>query len=172
MPAYEPPPLHQFDADGFVLPPFKAGQFPFVVAVAGGVSYTPADGRFVRRKVLNLLANKLHTHNVHFHLAPSPGAARLLYDTLDAGRKHTAQVAHRGEELWGRAWEFRAAYALLDCAHALILFEPLDLIARYAKRLAELVPGRDGREGCGVKVAVIPEPGRAGTLTPCPHPRR
>jgi len=32
----------------------------------------------------------------------------------------------------------------MDCAHALILFEPLDLIARYAKMLAELVPDHDG----------------------------
>ena len=90
--SWEPPPLHQFDADGFVLPPFDPARFPFVVAVAGGPCYTAADGRFVRRKVLDLLAHKLHTHNVAFHLAPSPGAARILYDTLDAGRKHTAQV--------------------------------------------------------------------------------
>jgi hypothetical protein len=154
-----PPPLHQFDADGFVLPPFEAGQFPFVVAVAAGVHYTAADGRFVRRKVLDLLAYKLTTHNVSFPLAPSPGAARILYDTLDAGRKHTAQVIHRGRDLWGRTADFRAAFALMDCAHALILFEPLDLIARYAKMLAELVPDRDGREGSGVKVAVVKRPG-------------
>jgi hypothetical protein len=154
-----PPPLHQFDADGFVLPPFEASRFPFVVAVAGGASYTAVDERFVRRKVLDLLAHKLTTHNVSFHLAPSPGAARILYDTLDAGRKHNAQVIHRAQELWGRAADFRAAFALMDCAHALILFEPLDLIARYAKLLAELVPDRDGVEGRGVRVAEVKRPG-------------
>ncbi len=158
MSAYTPPPLHQFDADGFVLPPFTTSRFPFVVAVAGGTCYTPADGRFVRRKVLDLLAVKLTTHNVAFHLAPSPGAARILYDTLDAGRKHSAQVIHRGRDLWGRAADFRSAFALMDCAHALILFEPLDLIARYAKRLAELVPDRDSVEGRGVRVAVVKRP--------------
>lgn len=159
MSTYTPPPLHRFDDDGFVLPPFTAGRFPFVVAVAGGTCYTEADGRFVRRKVLDLLSVKLTTHNVAFHLAPSPGAARIIYDTLDAGRKHTAQVVYRSRELWGRAADFRAAFALMDCAHALILFEPLDLIARYAKMLADLVPGRDGRDGTGVKVAVVKRPG-------------
>jgi hypothetical protein len=154
-----PPPLHRFDADGFVLPPFEASRFSFVVAVAGGACYTAADGRFVRRKVLDLLAYKLTTHNVCFHLAPSPGAARILYDTMDAGRKHNAQVIHRATELWGRAADFRSAFALMDCAHALIVFEPLDLIARYAKMLAELVPDRDGVAGRGVKVAVVKRPG-------------
>ncbi len=175
-PQWVPPPIHQFDDDGFVLPPFKAGQFPFVVAVAGGACYTAADGRFVRRKVLDLLAYKLTTHNVCFHLAPSPGAARILYDTLDAGRKHNAQVIHRARELWGRAADFRSAFALMDCAHAAILFEPLDLIARYAKRLAELVPDRhglegNGVEGNGVKVAVVKRPTTSGTLPTWPRPR-
>jgi hypothetical protein len=59
---------------------------------------------------------------------------------------------------WGRAADFRSAFALMDCAHALILFEPLDLIARYAKMLAELVPNRDGVEGRGVRVAVVKRP--------------
>lgn len=153
-----PPPLHKFDPDGFVLPSFDLARFPFVVAVAGGACYTEADGRFVRRKVLDLLSVKLHTHNVTFHLAPSPGAVRIVYDTLDAGRKHTAQVVYRSRELWGRAADFRSAFALMDCAHALILFEPLDLIARYAKMFAEMVPGCDGREGIGVKVAVVKRP--------------
>ena len=47
----------------------------------------------------------------------------------------------------------------MDCAHALILFEPLDLIARYPKMLAELVPDRDGVKGRGIKVAVVKRPG-------------
>lgn len=156
--SYTPPPLYKFDDDGFVLPPFEAAKFPFVVAICGGVTYTEADARFVRRKVLHLLAMKMTTHNVALHLAPTPGAARILYDTLDCGRRHTAQVVYRTRELWGRAADFRAAFALMDCAHALICFEPLDLIARYAKMLARLVPDRDGREGRGVKVAVVRTP--------------
>lgn len=52
----------------------------------------------------------------------------------------------------------------MDCAHALIVFEPLDLIARYAKMLADLVPDRDGREGKGVKVAVVKQPAGSGAL--------
>lgn len=102
MSNYTPLPLHQFDAEGFILPPFDPARFPFVVADAGGTFYTAADGRFVRRKVLHLLSVKLSTHNVSFQLAPSPGTASILYDTLDAGRKHTAQVDHRSRERWGR----------------------------------------------------------------------
>ena len=63
------------DDEGFVLPPVCEGWRPYIVAVCGGACYTPADGRFVRNRVRQLLAAKVKTHNVSFHLAPSPGAA-------------------------------------------------------------------------------------------------
>lgn len=121
--------------------------------------------------VRTLLAGKLRSHNVSFNLAPSPGAARTVYDMLDAGRVHSAHVVSRRVELWGRAAVFRSAWSLMDCAHALIAFEPLDLIARYALRWAATVPDRNGVEGKGVAVRVVRRrPNKRVDCNPEHHP--
>ena len=164
MDAWEPTPEYQTDADGFVLPPVRESDYPYIVAVCGGACYTAADRRLVRASIHSLLARKLRTHNVSFHLAPSPGAARIVYDMLGGDWKARGGIVSRGVELWGRAADFRSAWALMDCAHALIAFEPLDLIARYALHWAATVPDRNGVEGKGVAVRVVRRPEAAVTL--------
>ena len=137
------------------------------MAVCGGACYTAADRRLVRASIHSLLARKLRTHNVSFHLAPSPGAARIVYDMLGGDWKARGSIVSRGVELWGRAADFRSAWALLDCAHALIAFEPLDLIARYALHWAATVPDRNGVEGRGIAVRVVRRP-EVGVTLPGP----
>lgn len=96
MHTWEPTPESHRDADGFVLPPVRETDFPYVVAVCGGACYTAADGRFVRSTVWELVARKARTHNICFHLAPSPGAARLVYDLLGGDWKARGQIVSRG----------------------------------------------------------------------------
>ena len=80
------------------------------------------------------------------------------------GHELRGGVVSRGRDIWGRAAEFRSAWALMDCAHAVIAFEPLDLIARYALHWAATVPDRNGVEGRGVDVRVVKRPDTSAQL--------
>jgi hypothetical protein len=154
-PLYVPPPPHTFDDQGFTLPPFREHEWTtWTVGVCGGLHYGTEDARWVRGKVYHLLGGQLARGNVGIQLAPTPGACRIVYDWFrDRGRVHLGWL---GRAVWGRAAEFRAALDLVQVAEALVVFEPLDLIARYAVRLAGMAPGKvNGAAGAGITVKVV-----------------
>ena len=77
--------------------------------------------------------------------------------------KYTCRLGWLGRDVLGRAAEFRAAWELLAVADAVIAFEPFDLVARYAIKLAAAIPDRQGRDGRGVAVRVVKRPGLSST---------
>jgi hypothetical protein len=128
------------------------------VSVVGGIGYAAADEPWLRARVKALCRRRERTNYVCFDFAPTAGAGPVLLHTL--GRERHSRYRLLNWRGYGRAAEFREAFDMMSHCHALIAFEPLDLLARYAIELAAQIPDRDGRRGRGVQVAIVPR--RAG----------
>jgi hypothetical protein len=132
----------------------NVGKRPFVVVVCGGPQYTDDDADWLRRRVFRLVCRKMPTHCVQFVVAPTPGAADVLY-RHEFARNRSATLPWIDRYRYGRAAEFRAAWDSLAHADAMIVFNPPDLFAAYALELAGRMVGRGGRIGSGIQVAIV-----------------
>jgi hypothetical protein len=125
--------------------------WPHVCVVAGGVQYTEAEADWVVSQVRNVMRLKIGQNQVHFAVPAVQGAASIVYRVFHTRRQPaTMEMLHTR---YGRAAPYRLAWRLLSDADGLILFEPMDEIARHLRTLARLT---ETRWRPGLPVALIP----------------
>jgi hypothetical protein len=125
--------------------------WPHVCVVAGGPQYTSAEADWVICRVQHLLLPKRGRNQVHLAVPASQGAASIVYRQFHNARQPaTMELLNIG---YGRAAPYRLAWRLIAEADSLILFEPLDEIARHLRTLAGLMETRWRK---GLPITVIP----------------